>query len=125
MRRRILYVIGTLGRGGAERQLFYLLSRMDRAKYQPAVVALDGSEQDPYVAALRNLEVPVFVGGRGATRPGKLHTLVRLARQLRPELIHCYSFYCNALAALAAASVGARSVGSMRSEFARQQRRSP
>jgi glycosyltransferase involved in cell wall biosynthesis len=125
MRRRILYVIGTLGRGGAERQLFYLLSRMDRERCQPAVITLDGAEQDAYVPVLRSLGVPVFAGPSGSGRPAKLRSLVRLARRLRPELIHSYSFYCNALAAAAAFAVGERAIGSLRSDFDRQRRRSP
>jgi glycosyltransferase involved in cell wall biosynthesis len=122
---RILYVVGSLGRGGAERQLFYLISEMDRSRCRPAVMTVDGSETDAYVPALRELGVPVAFAPAGVGKAGKFRAVTQFARQLGVEIIHSYSFYCNALAGLAAKLNGARSIGSIRSEFTLQQQISP
>ena len=37
---KIVYLIGQLGLGGAEQQLFYLLSNLDRKRFSPVVINL-------------------------------------------------------------------------------------
>ena len=55
---RILYLIGELHTGGAERQLYYLLRELDRDHYMPAVAVWNFNETDVHVARIRELGVP-------------------------------------------------------------------
>jgi len=114
---RILYVVGQLGLGGLERQLWYLLRTMDRSRYTPAVVVWNFSPDDRYVHELRALGVPVCSFSAGTSRVVKLRSFRRLAAQLNPEVIHSYSFYTNFAAYWVGLHVKAVTLGSVRSDF--------
>ncbi len=114
---RLLYVVGQLRAGGLERQLFYLLQAMDRRRYKPAVFVWNYQDDDVYVARIRALEVPVwsFSGIHGGR--AKLGAFRRLVRQVRPEVLHSYSFYTNLAAYWAAWASNTVPLGSVRSDF--------
>jgi glycosyltransferase involved in cell wall biosynthesis len=114
---RLLYVIGQLRLGGAERQLFYLLQVMNRDCYKPAVTVWNYHQEDPYVAHLQALKVPVYPLPRVSSGYLRLKAFRRLIRQLRPELLHSYSFYTNFPAWWAVLGTRTVAVGAMRSAF--------
>ena len=114
---RLLYVVGQLGVGGLERQLFYLVHSMDRRRYRPVVVVWGNASDDHYARELLALNVPVIRLGEHPTRLTKLRALRRLVSSLRPELIHSYTFYTNIAAWCAAKGTGAIPIGSVRSNF--------
>lgn len=114
---RILYLIGELNTGGAERQLCYLLQRMDRDRYRPAVAVWNFSEGDVHVGIIRELRVPIYSFPGKMSSISKLIALRSLLRRLRPEVIHSYSFYTNFAAYWAARRSGAIAMGSIRSDF--------
>jgi glycosyltransferase involved in cell wall biosynthesis len=91
---RILYLVGQLGPGGLERQLYYLILAMNRERYAPAVAVWNYREDDLYAQQLRVLRVPLFSVGNGS-RHQKLRRLRGLVRTLKPEVLHSYSFYTN------------------------------
>ena len=113
---RIVYLIGELHRGGQERQLYYLLSGMDRATYDPAVVVWNCDDDDFHVGRIRALGVPVHRIG-GSTRLGKLTAFRRLVADLDPDVVHSYSFHTNVAASWATAGTRSIAVGSIRSDF--------
>ncbi len=114
---RLLYLVGELHTGGLERQLWYLLRAMDRDRYKPAVAVWNYREEDVHVGPIRALGVPIHALPAGAGRVAKLGALSRLARRLKPEVIHSYTFYTNFAAYWAARSAGAVGVGSVRGEL--------
>jgi glycosyltransferase involved in cell wall biosynthesis len=114
---RLLYLIGQLGPGGSERQLYYLLRTMDRKRYQPAVAVWNFSEDDVYVAQVRGLGVPLYCFPTALSELAKLRALRRLVRQLEPEVIHSYSFYLNVVAHWGVQRTRAVACGSIRSDF--------
>ena len=57
---RLLYLVGELGPGGQEKQLYYLLKAMDRERYKPMGVVWSYNENDTYVRQIRDLGVQVF-----------------------------------------------------------------
>jgi glycosyltransferase involved in cell wall biosynthesis len=120
---RLLYVIGQLRSGGAERQLYYLLQVMNRDRYQPAVVVWNYHEGDPYVAHLQALKVPVYPIPRVSSGYLRLKAFRRLIRQLGPELLHSYSFYTNFPAWWAVLGTKAIAIGALRSDFTRTVRK--
>lgn len=114
---RLLYLVGQLGLGGLERQLFYLIRSMDRRRYKPVVVVWGNSSDDQYAPLIRALEVPVVLLGTRPTRLAKLRDLRSLVSDLRPEVIHSYSFYTNILAWWAARATVAIPIGSVRGNW--------
>ena len=114
---RLLYLVVQLGLGGLERQLFCLIESMDRRQYRPVVVVWGNSPNDHYVPLIRALDVPVVALGSKPSRLAKLQALRSLVSDLRPEVIHSYSFYTNVLAWWVARGTTAISVGAVQSNF--------
>jgi glycosyltransferase involved in cell wall biosynthesis len=114
---RLLYLVGQLGLGGLERQLFCLIESMDRRRYQPVVVVWGNSPNDHYASEIRALDVPMISLGAEPTRSAKLKALCTLASDLRPEVIHSYSFYTNVAAWWAARGTTAIPIGAVQSNF--------
>lgn len=114
---RLFYLVGQLGLGGLERQLFYLIRSMDRCRYKPIVAVWGNSPDDQYAQALCELDVPVVRLGESVTRSAKLRELYSLVSAVRPEVIHSYTFYTNVAAWWAAIGSGAIAIGSVRNNF--------
>jgi glycosyltransferase involved in cell wall biosynthesis len=119
---RLLYVVGQLGLGGLERQLFCLIKSMDRRRYKPGVVVWGNSPNDDYVREFRALEVPVILLGSEPTRLAKLKALRNVVSNVRPEVIHSYSFYTNICAWLVTHGTAAVSIGAIQSDFVSERR---
>lgn len=90
----IAFCITELDPGGAERALVQLVTRLDRALWQPAVYCLAGEAE--LVRELQQHEIPVTcLGARGV---GSLRVIPRLAsllRQQSPELLQTYLYHAN------------------------------
>lgn len=58
----VVYLIDTLGAGGAERQLIYLLSGLDRTRFSPIVLTLYNNTDVAYhyQADLDDLNIPIY-----------------------------------------------------------------
>ena len=117
MRCRLLYLIGQLGAGGSERQLFYLLRAMDRHRYNPAVAVWHYCESDRYVSQIQALGVPLYDFRGACSAVSKLRAFRRLVRGLQPEVLHSYSFYTNFAAWAAADGSLTTPIGSIRGDF--------
>ncbi len=82
---KVLYVISSLNRGGAEKQLFLLLSGLDRNIYQPSLVTLSDGE---WSEALKKLNIPVTVIGL-QSRIRQIVRLFQIYRTEKPVILHC------------------------------------
>ena len=114
---RFLYLVGQLGPGGLERQLHLLLKGMDRKRYLPAVVVWSFSEDDTYVPQIRALAVPLYPLLRSMSPVAKLMAFRRLVMQLKPQVVHSYSFYTNFPAWWGTLGTNAIAIGAVRSDF--------
>jgi glycosyltransferase involved in cell wall biosynthesis len=114
---RLLYVVGQLGLGGLERQLFYLIRSMDRRRYKPAVVVWRHSLDDYYSTEFVSLGVPVLRLGKDLSRFAKLKALRRIVSLSHPEVLHSYSFHTNLAAWWAVQGREAIAIGSVQSDF--------
>jgi glycosyltransferase involved in cell wall biosynthesis len=114
---RILYLVGQLGTGGLERQLYYLLLGMNREVYKPAVAVWNYCETDPHVHRIRALGVPVYPLARNKSRYSKLLALRRLIVELKAEIVHSYSFFTNFGAWSCSLGSPAIPIGSIRQNF--------
>ncbi|MFG0294392.1 MAG: glycosyltransferase, partial [Maioricimonas sp. JB045] len=94
---RLLLVIPTLDRSGAEKQLTLLARGLPRDEVSVHVVAL--TRGGPYADELRAAGVEVTVlGKRMKFDPRALRDLKRLVREERPDVSHSWLFAANAYA---------------------------
>jgi glycosyltransferase involved in cell wall biosynthesis len=97
---KVVHVIIGLHVGGAELMLLKLLQQMDRARFEPVVIALqDGG---PVAERIRALGVPVHQLGLRSLwdLPAVLLRLRRLARELSPDLVQGWMYHGNLAATL-------------------------
>lgn len=111
----VLYVIGSLDVGGAERQLVELARRIDRVRFTPVVCCLTHAGR--LADELRNAGVCVVVislprlrSRRALSIPGALVRFIRLIRAESPQVIHGFLFHAYVLGALGARLAGVRTV---------------
>jgi glycosyltransferase involved in cell wall biosynthesis len=117
MKHSLFYIVGQLGVGGYERQLYYLLRTIDRARYCPIVAVWNFLEDAPYTAKLQSLDVPLITLPNNGSAVAKLRMLREIVLNIKPEVVHSYSFYTNFAAHWAAHGTSAVAVGSLRSDF--------
>lgn len=91
---KILYVIGQLGRGGAERQTAELVKRLPKDMFEPVVCCLHGSDvlgDEMEDAGVR----VIYLGKKGGAFSGTTMKLVDIIRRERPAVLHSYLFSAN------------------------------
>lgn len=118
---RFLYLIGQLRRGGSERQLYYLLQTLDRERYRPAVAVWDYHEGDVFVSALQALGVPLHPL-RASSSIGKLRAFRRLVHRLRPEVVHCFTYFLNVVTWWGTRGSATITIGAVRCEVTRTEK---
>lgn len=105
---RILYVIGSLGLGGAEKQMATLIEHIRQLNFSCQIFALEPI--GPWNAYLKNIRVPIHDGGYFSEKPNIMKLtllisaqlrLIRTIRAIRPDVIHAYLPLANFLASLA------------------------
>jgi len=97
---RILFVIPTLDRSGAEKQLTLLASRLPRHEFAVEVVAL--TRGGPYADELAQHGVPVTViGKQWKFDPFAYQRLKRLIAERAPDVVHTWLFAANAYGRMA------------------------
>lgn len=102
---RVAYVIGGLGKGGAEYQLCELVRRLDRARFAPTVVSL--SVGGHWAETMRRAGVPlVEIPQRHRMEPGRLWRLRRTLAALQPHVLHTILWSGNSYGRLAALGLG-------------------
>jgi glycosyltransferase involved in cell wall biosynthesis len=119
---RLLYVVGQLGTGGSERQVYLLLKSMDREVYRPHVAVWNFNPEHTYVSQIRSLGVPLHSFASGSNSVEKMFAFRRLVFELNPELIHSYSFYTNIAAWWATIGTKIIAIGTVRSNFIHDRR---
>lgn len=112
---RFLYLVGQLGPGGLERQLYLLLKTIDRARYRPQLVVWNFNQNDTYVPVIEKLGVPLR--SLSGDRIEKLLRFRQLIRKIRPEVVHSYTFYTNFAALSGTLGTNITAVGSVRSDL--------
>ena len=122
MKCRLLYLVGQLGPGGAERELLYLLQSLDRDRYRPEVVVWNFREDDMHVAMLRALNICLHSFPDLQSKISKLRALRQLVRHLKPEVLHSYSFYTNFAAWWATLGSATIPIGPIRNDFMSERR---
>jgi glycosyltransferase involved in cell wall biosynthesis len=106
---RLLLIIPTLDRAGAEKQLSLLATRLPRDQFDVHVAVL--TRTGPLEPVLRQAGVPLTViGKRWKLDPGAWWSLRRLIKSLRPDIVHTWLFAANAYGRQAASSAGVKHI---------------
>jgi glycosyltransferase involved in cell wall biosynthesis len=101
---RVLHVITSMERGGAENHLLALLQHGNRAAFSFEAAVLSGEGE--LVPALRATGVPVhLLRARGRLDYGAVLQLVRLLRSGRFDIVHSHLFRADLYAGLAVAQL--------------------
>src|ERR1043165_6888976 len=109
----ICYLAGTLGQGGAERQLFYALRALRESGATPRVLCLDRGAfwEEP----INRLQVPITWIGQDRSRWKRLVRLIKEARKQPADIFQSQPFYTNAYVSLALLLLNRSPIGALRS----------
>ena len=111
---RVCLVAGTLGQGGAERQLFYMASALRSAGAK--VLTLTLSRGEIWESRLQTIGIPVKLVSQSKSRIRRLLAIAKEIRKFRPLIVQSQHFYMNGYSAIAARLCGARAVGAVRND---------
>lgn len=107
--KRLLLIIPTLDRCGAEKQLTLLAGGLPRDEFDVHVCAL--TRGGPLLETLQEREVPVtIIGKTWKIDPAAYWRLRRHIRQLSPDIVHTWIFAANAYGRHAAFGAGVKHV---------------
>jgi glycosyltransferase involved in cell wall biosynthesis len=112
--KKILYVIGQLGVGGAEQQLIYLATHLDPSEFKVMVCSLSTDIELLPLLEDSGIETVVFkkIMSPDITRPFKL---LSLCKSYKPDLIHSYLFVANTWSRIIGSLLGIPTILSERS----------
>ena len=107
MTKRILQVIPTLDRAGAEKQMVLLAQGLPRDEFEVHVCVL--TRDGPLHADLERANIPVTVIGKPWKLDPRAYWRLRAyIRRLRPDLVHTWLFAANAYGRAAALACGVK-----------------
>ena len=113
---RVTFLISSLQRGGAEKQLTLLVRGLDHSRFHCTVVTIyGGGELVRELEGVENVDVvSIHKGGRSDSLPALLR-LRRLIRSINPDIVHGYLDSANVLALVIGKPVRAKVVWGIRS----------
>lgn len=101
---RIVLLIPTLDRSGAEKQFTLLATRLPRDEFDVTAIAL--TRGGPFAEELKRHEIPLIVlGKRTKFDPFTILRLRQELRRLQPDLLHTWLFAASAYGRLCAGTV--------------------
>lgn len=111
---RIALVAGTLGQGGAEKQLVYMARALRDSGADVRVYCLTRGEY--YERELTEIGIAPRWFGRFTSPPMRTLTLAASLRSFRPNIVQSAHFYTNLYVTMAARLVGAAGIGAARND---------
>jgi glycosyltransferase involved in cell wall biosynthesis len=98
---KIYYVIGQLGKGGAERQLYELVKGISREKFEPVVISLNRGGF--WKKEIQKLNIKVIeLQRRKNYEFARLFKLIKIFKTEKPDIVHTYMFAANSYGRIAA-----------------------
>jgi glycosyltransferase involved in cell wall biosynthesis len=112
---KICFIAGTLGRGGAERQLIYMLRALKDRGVESRILCLTRGE--PLEKEIRDLGIDVTSVGASSSRCIRLVRIIRELRRNRPDIVQSAHFYTNLYAGVAGRVLSIPSIGAIRCDL--------
>ncbi|WP_289030231.1 glycosyltransferase [uncultured Algoriphagus sp.] len=109
----VIFIAGTLGQGGAEKQLFLLSRSLKKREHEVEVISLTKGEY--WEHELRLLGIKVHNIPRNISRWEKFKAIKRLVKQSLPDVVYSFHFYTSFYAGLLRFYFnGLKTIGSIR-----------
>ncbi len=112
---KVCFVAGTLGRGGAERQLIFMLRALKDEGIDTKLLCLTSGEA--FEAEVREMGIDVEWVGSSSRRLSRLIRIINVIRMYRPDVIQSSHFYTNIYVSLAGRVLRIPSIGAVRSDL--------
>lgn len=112
---KICFIVGTLGRGGAERQLLFMLRALQTEGIKTNVLCLTTGEA--FEKEIKELGIDIEWVGSSLNRLLRLWHVINAVRKSRADIIQSSHFYTNIYAALAGRILGIRNIGAIRNDL--------
>lgn len=116
--RNIGFIAGTLGQGGAERQLFYYLKSI--LGYGGGAVVLSITQGEYWEDPIKQLGVKIIWVGKYKNRLLRLLNIIISSKKLNISIIQSQHFHTNLYATLTGKILGLRAIGASRSDLERE-----
>ncbi|GJQ57447.1 MAG: glycosyltransferase [Candidatus Scalindua sp. AMX11] len=98
---KVCYIIGQLTKGGAEGQIYQLVKHLDRRRFCPTVISL--SQGGYWAKEIRKLNIQVVELQRRTHKEfTRLFKLVKLLKDIKPDIVHTQLFSANTYGRVAA-----------------------
>jgi len=110
---RVAFLAGSLGLGGSERQLFHIVTGLDKSNFEAVVLSLNPSSDDHWENRLSEEGVQVI----GISKGNPLHRAWRIRQvitQFNAEIIHSFHYFTNAYAAICGWQQKTKVIGNIR-----------
>jgi len=112
---KICFIAGTLGVGGAERQLYLIIRTLKHLGSQVSLISLTGGEY--WELPIKEIGVSYYsLNGKGS-RIQRLLKIILLLRRLKPQIVQSQHFYTNLYVAVSAWFLNNISIGASRSDL--------
>jgi glycosyltransferase involved in cell wall biosynthesis len=112
---KICFLAGTLGRGGAERQLIHMLRALAVIGIETRVLCL--TKDEPLEKEIRAMGIPITWVGSSRWRMLRLWQIIRELRREPADIVQSAHFYTNLYAAVAARAARMKAIGAIRSNL--------
>lgn len=114
-RLKICFLAGTLGMGGAEKQLYLLCKLLRDQGVDVHVMSFTNGEH--WQAPIQALGVPIHWVGKRPNKLAKILAIRKVIRYVNPDICQCQHFFTNLFAALACKGTGTKVIGAVRSNI--------
>lgn len=112
---KVSFIAGTLGRGGAERQLAYMLRALKIEGILSRVICLTKGEA--FEREIREMGVDVDWVGSSRNNFARLGKIIRHLKKNPVDIVQSAHFYTNIYTALAGRISGVRTIGAIRNDL--------
>jgi len=114
----LAFIVGQLGLGGAEQQLYHLLSGLDRSRFRLIVISLGARPDEYWAQPIKSLGIPLWHMARSLGRAGRTIQVASLLHSENIQIVHGWMFHTNPYAAVAGRLAGIPlRLGSMRENY--------
>jgi glycosyltransferase involved in cell wall biosynthesis len=112
------FIVGQLVLGGAEQQLYHLLSGLDRSRFRLIVISLGGRPDEHWAQPIKSLGIPLWHMARSLGRAGRVRQIASVLRPRKIQIVHGWDLHTNAYAAVTSRLAGIPlRLGSMRLNY--------
>lgn len=112
---KVCFLVGTLGRGGAERQLLYMLKALKKCGIDVRILCLTKGES--YEEEIRSLGIPIEWIGKSQNRGLRLINVINNLRKNPADILQSSHFFTNIYVGLAGKILKLPSIGAIRNDL--------